>query len=371
MRICKQLTTLVAVALSATFISDVRAADHLDAPNLQQAGMGDRDINDLYAFQSPSNPDNTVLIMTVNPFAGRTNPAGIVSPTTFGTDVDYQIEIDNDNDAVPNVTFSTTFGAAGPGNAQAFTVTSSATGVLATGSTTGPAVSTGGVSATAGLYDDPFFFDLVGFNNFLAGTGGFTNGDTFAGQNVSAIVLEVPSTLLNGADSNIGVSARTVVAGMQVDRMGRPAVNTALIPSARKDEFNGADEANDDANFGADIEASIASLDMRDAGGSSFPVAALADFLVPDVLTLDTAPDVSGFPNGRGLADDVIDATLSLVLLGETMGVSDNVPANDRAFSGQFPYLASPNPIPEPTTIALAVLALPAILSSRRRSHRA
>ena len=42
-----------------------RAADHLDAPIL--VGNGQLDINDVYAFQSPSNADNTVLIMTVNP----------------------------------------------------------------------------------------------------------------------------------------------------------------------------------------------------------------------------------------------------------------------------------------------------------------
>jgi len=41
------------------------AADHLEAPFVQTDGR--IDINDVYVFESPSNPDNTVLIMTVNP----------------------------------------------------------------------------------------------------------------------------------------------------------------------------------------------------------------------------------------------------------------------------------------------------------------
>jgi len=73
--------------------SALQAADHLDAPLLQIPGAGDRDINDLYAFQSPTNADNTVFILTVNPFAGQ------LSGTTFGTEVDYQFQIDNNGDA--------------------------------------------------------------------------------------------------------------------------------------------------------------------------------------------------------------------------------------------------------------------------------
>ena len=54
--------------------------------------------------------------------------------------------------------------------------------------------------------------------------------DFFAGLDVSAIVLEVPSSELNGADTNIGVWARTLNQnGDQIDRVGRPAINTALI----------------------------------------------------------------------------------------------------------------------------------------------
>ena len=68
-----------------------QAADHLDAPLVQADGR--TDINDLYVFQSPDDPDNVVLIMTVNPVAG------VLSPTTFDPDGSYRFLIDTDGDA--------------------------------------------------------------------------------------------------------------------------------------------------------------------------------------------------------------------------------------------------------------------------------
>ena len=102
----------------------------------------------------------------------------------------------------------------------------------------------GGGTLQVGVFDDPFFFDLVAFQNALAGTGtlprtpgGPIDGvDFFAGLNVTAIVLEVPRASI-GPD-NIGVWARTVADGKQVDRMGRPTINTVLIPTKKKDKFN-------------------------------------------------------------------------------------------------------------------------------------
>ena len=51
------------------------AADHLDAPFVKTDGR--IDINDVYVFQSPTNADNTVLAMTVNPAAGVLSPTGL------------------------------------------------------------------------------------------------------------------------------------------------------------------------------------------------------------------------------------------------------------------------------------------------------
>ena len=61
----------------------------------------------------------------------------------------------------------------------------------------------GGGTLRADLFEDPFFFDLNGFRNGLQ----FTGDDFFAGLNVTAIVVEVPSDLF-GSD-NIGVWCTT------------------------------------------------------------------------------------------------------------------------------------------------------------------
>jgi hypothetical protein len=62
--------------------------------------------------------------------------------------------------------------------------------------------------------------------------------------------------------------------------------------------------------------------------------------------------DIQGFPNGRRLADDVVDIEL-LALAGaydaNTLGTAaplangDGVSKNDHEFSDEFPYLAGPN----------------------------
>lgn len=327
---------------------NAHAADHLDAPAVQSNGQGD--INDLYAFQA-ANPDNSVLIMTVNPFAGLMNPTGNTSPTTFGTDVTYNFNIDTTGNAMADIVYSATFGAPDSNGVQTLTMTRNGN-AYATGNTGGAInTSTGGLTH-AGLFDDPFFFDFNGFNDGL----NFTGDDTFAGANVSAIVLEVADSELGG---NIGVWATTEIGGAQFDRMGRPAINTVLLPSARKDEFNQADPANDSAAFAADVQATIESLNGGDAGHA----AAITGVLLPDILTFDTASG-DGFLNGRRLEDDVIDAELTL-LTNSATPIGDGVDGNDVAFSSVFPYLGEAQPIPEPTSLAL--LGLGGLVMLRRR----
>ncbi len=344
--------TLVLLAIGAVFTISApssQAADHLDAPSL--SGNGDQDINDLYAFQSPNDPNSTVLIMTVNPFAG------VMSNKTFGSDVTYEFQIDNDGDAVADITYSSTFTTPIAGNQ---TLTTNRNNVLyATGATGSNITTTAGGTVHAGLFEDPFFFDLVGFQNTLDpnSSATFTGDDTFAGADVSAIVLELPSSELGA--SNIGVWARTVVGGNQIDRMGRPAINTVLIPSGKKDAFNEGAPANDPNAFAADVQASIESLN----GGDPNHAAGLTGILLPDVLTIDTS-NPAGFLNGRQLADDVIDAELGLLTQGAI--TTDMVDTNDVAFLGVFPYLAPAN-VPEPSSAILALVALATSVRRRRQ----
>ena len=343
------LRTLVTGLMLFTLAPGSFAADHLDAPAL--AGNGHLDINDVYVFQSPQNADNTVLIMTVNPFAGS------ISGVEFGTaEVEYEFLIDNTGDAVADLTYGATFFADPVRDSQNILVTRNDASI-AFGSTDNALATSGGGRVKAGLFDDPFFFDLAGFQDGL----NFTGADAFAGADVSAIVLEVPSKELRDRESNspnIGVWARTLSEHHQVDRMGRPAINTVLIPSSRKDEFNVSEPVDDPANFGADVQATIEAL-----SGDPNLAATLTGILLPDVLTFDTSsPD--GFLNGRQLADDVIDAELNLLTGGAVTG--DGVDANDLQFRDVFPYLAPAHRVPEPTTAILTVLGLLALPRPRR-----
>lgn len=159
--------------------------------------------------------------------------------------------------------------------------------------------------------------------------------------------------LANGCSKNNDKIISPGITYKQTDRMAIPAINTALIPAAMKDAFNAGSPATDVANSRATAQATIVAL--RAAVADSLPPedspgltpATVASVVIPDIVTIDFSQPVQ-FPNGRRLADDVIDADLSLVLnrgdvLGGGPGVPDDVNANDVAFSGTFPYLATPH----------------------------
>jgi hypothetical protein len=165
MFIRRLLMTIIHSALMIAPVTVVRAADHLDAPLLRNPGQGGRDINDVYVFQSPSNPANSVLVMTVNPFAAMVNPAGTVSLRTFDPAVEYQLQVDNNGDAVADVTYAATF-TAPVGGVQMLTMNRNGA-AFAAGSTEANIPISGGGTLRAALFEDPFFFDLVGFNRRL------------------------------------------------------------------------------------------------------------------------------------------------------------------------------------------------------------
>ena len=217
-----------------------------------------------------------------------------------------------------------------------------------------------GVRFFAGRRDDPFFFDLLGFINILGpgrsllGCGAATSHpelDTFKGQNVSSIVIELPSSLLEpNGNPHIGVWATTNVGGTQIDRMGRPAINTVFIPNnplppdrvsdgkaSKKTTFNHGDPSTDVANWTSEVVDTL----EQGFGRTHADANALAAFLLPDMLTVDVSK-ADGFPNGRRPADDVIDTELNLLSNGTI--TTDCVPSNDVTFPSTFPYLAAPHP---------------------------
>lgn len=326
-----------------------KAADHLDAPGLTSPGGDSRlDITDVYAFQSPSNPENTVLIMGVNPLAGVQNDGTFRPGNAL-----YAFKIDTNGDAKEDITFRIKFTKADQDLVQRVTlgrdgevdedVDGSMRNPIAKGKTNEMIAVPGGGMLFAGVMDDPFFFDLNGFLNLDFCTPGDTRPNFFAGLNVSAIVLEVPSASLGS--NNIGVWARTVANGKQVDRMGRPAINTVFIPNnplepkgtepSQKNKFNSALPRNDQKRFRDEV---VDTLNLFYPAGDP-TVDALADTLLPDILTVDTS-NPAGFLNGRALADDVIDAEYPLVTNG---AVTTDCVANDSAFTDTFPYLAPKN----------------------------
>lgn len=338
---------LLAAALP---VSSAFAADHLDAPGV--AGFGQADINDLFVFQSPTDAENTVLILTVNP------AAGVLSPTTFGENVQYDIRIDSNGDAVADTTFSTTFTNNADGS-QNFAVTLDGE-AYAAGTTGARSTSLSGGEVTAGLFEDPFFFDLNGFNDGFA----FTGDDFFAGLDVSAIVLEIPSIELGAAQ--VGIYAETLVDGERFDTIGRPGINTVLIDEGFEDSFNQTDPADQFSLFGEQVNANIAALSNQENADALTPV------LLPDLLTFDSTSS-DGFLNGRRLSDDVIDATLGLLTAGAL--TSDGVDGNDAAFLNVFPFLAGPNGapgadpsvVPSPTAASAGLLLLGFGAARRRR----
>src|SRR5712691_6808290 len=81
---------------------------HREAPGTSKDPVADN--TNLYAFVSPDKPDTVTIISNFIPFE---EPAGGPNFASFGDDVLYEIKIDNDGDAVEEITyqfrFKTTF----------------------------------------------------------------------------------------------------------------------------------------------------------------------------------------------------------------------------------------------------------------------
>jgi hypothetical protein len=375
MRKPQKLATLGVAAVvltigAAPFLTS--AADHIDASAFGSLGSpggafapnsvnGERDINDVYAFQG-ADASRTVLVMTTNPainlFGGK-----------FGANVRYILNVDRDGDAVQDLAYVVRFDNGAAGN-QAYTVerfTGRNAVTLANGNVRGSG-STGGNGtanlkgdgmAFAGVRSDPFFFDLTGFVGTLFNIGtddlGVDPTDFFTPLNTNAIVIEVPDDQLGGA---IGVWGQTTwwdgdswEAG---DQMGRPAINTVFNTSlvdagagTTKNQFNATPPSQQRTAFGGKFRTNVITTltNINAVLGTGAPdytpaqAAGLADFLLPDVLTYDTGT-VAGGLNGRDLDDDVIDIELGITTNGSV--TSDGVgPHSD--YLAVFPYLGVPH----------------------------
>jgi hypothetical protein len=370
-----------AIAVLGSGTVFVGAADHLDAPTAKHNPQ--IDITDLFAFKSGT---GTTLIMNVNPL---TTPANSKT-SMFSTNAVYEFKVDTDGNATADIAYKVYFKdtrLTGDGRIAQTYVIRRATGasaqandrngvLIGTGSTTPYqratriSSTTIGGKAFAGVRDDPFFFDLAGFvtfkNQLLMGStslptllGGFTGTDTFAGTNVSSIALWIPDRYLGGTGHHVGIWAATAlhssIGYTQVDRMGRPAINTVFnglhapntstLNNAEKEAFNRLNPTADRAVATDNVVAVLDAIDnvlTTNAAPhyTAGQINGIAAVLLPDILTFQVG-NSAGFLNGRKLSDDVINAEFSLLTDGNV--TSDGVDANDSAFGTSFPYLAGPH----------------------------
>jgi hypothetical protein len=323
------VTLAAAVLATSAFI---RAADHGDSPAVRLDSR--LDVNDVYVFQSPQTPANTVLIATVSPLAGITGNTHFTPKAQYVFNVD-NVTGDTDTEVDEDQTYTITFAKLAADGTQKMKVQGKGADKFVAQGVTGTTLDLpNGGKIHAGLFDDPFFFDLIAFKKGLA----FSEENArnfFSGVNTMAIVLEVPSA--NFETQKINVWFVTRQGRKQTDRMGRPAINTVLIPGPKKDAFNAAHPSDDVADYRADAVATITAL-------SSAPNAeTLANLLLPDVLSFDTTK-ATGFAdnfNGRRLDDDVINIELAALSAG---AVLEDFVDNDSPFLAVFPYLAPKNP---------------------------
>jgi len=223
------------------------ASSHREAPLI--AGDPRADNTDLYAFVSPDAPDTVTLIANWIPFE---EPNGGPNYYTWADDTRYNVKIDNDGDALADLTYTWIFDTVtrdaggqflsntGPVTSlddpdlnvyQTYDLTvtpeggapvallgdgngvSSPGDPIAAPSIAGAASmpdytplrdqaiyeipgALGGGKSYAGQADDPFFLDLRVFDLLYGGDASELGQDTLAGYNVNSIALQVPKAEL-------------------------------------------------------------------------------------------------------------------------------------------------------------------------------
>lgn len=274
-----------------------------------------------------------------------------------------------------------------------------------------------GFTVFCGPREDGFFADTPGISDLLDsrildnngtladGLGQDGNGvDDFKGFNVLHYGIVIPLTALPSisytgalqtASSGVGVYAsvsrprvtlRTINAAdvsvgpyIQVNRMGNPLFNEALVAMVGKDQYNRTSPTTDAATFATYAQNSELAVLINAVFGTTFQTTGRADLqaiFIPDVIRVNTTTAAvrvpgeagfnrlsfiggdtiangagvqipSGWPNGRRVGDDVVDIALTAIASGPSFTtitvVGDNVPSNDQLYNRTFPYLATPH----------------------------
>jgi len=270
-----------------------------------------------------------------------------------------------------------------------------------------------GTKIFVGPRDDPFFVDLGAVFDLLTirrvpGNKG-KGVDAVSGYNVMTIALQVPMTrltrdgqapsatnsVLGFYDSAERLMTRTINGDgtisntgpeVQVSRLGHPLVNEVVIGLGDKDKFNATKPTGDtaflsyvtnptlpvlfNALYGIPVPPTprndLVAVFLTGVDGLNKPAnagqvpcemlrlnLAIAPSSRPNRLGV-IAGDVAGFPNGRRLADDVVDieerVAAGVLVSGFNNApanqLGDGVDANDVPYLPYFPYVALPhNPL--------------------------
>ncbi len=301
----------VAIATAAAGIATLapqtsNASSHREAPLV--AGEPRLDNTDFYAFVSPDHPDTVTMIANYIPFQ---EPNGGPNFYNFAQNTAYDINIDSDGDAQPDIIYRWSFkdnfrdqntflyntGVVNKLTDETLNFVQTynldritrdgrlnlvRNGIVApsrVGEASMPnyerlsdqaVVDVGaGIKAFAGQSDDPFFADLRVFDLLYGADLSEVGQNTLKGFNVNTLAIQVPKAAIaiNGdPDRNpvVGMWASTARSKteviqrnnvreqsddlVQVSRLGMPLVNEVVIPVGKKDEFN-ASRPKDDAKF--------------------------------------------------------------------------------------------------------------------------
>ncbi len=179
----------------------VEAADHNDSPAAKDDPAAD--LADLYAWHTEGG--RLVLAAT---FSGLSE-AGM--PATYDDGMLYGFHIDRDADDASDHDIWIRFGqnSAGDWGVQVTGMPQSTDPVV--GAVDEVLSSEAGEMVFAGPREDPFFFDLEGFKTTLdSGTVSFDSSrDSFAGTNVTAIVLEMDAAAAADGSDNLSIWVTT------------------------------------------------------------------------------------------------------------------------------------------------------------------
>jgi Domain of unknown function (DUF4331) len=224
----KALAALVVVIGSGFTVRQLMASDHQDTPLVELSPRFD--VNDVYAFPSPTDPSRTVLVL------GTSSPITPAQTSSFRfgnrSEQLYQIKIDNTGDAREDLVLQFTFtGKAGRQRVamrgpfapnSVGTVNTLVRGRAIRG-WTNTIIASGDIKLFAGPRDDPFFIDLEQFFRILPdrkpetgplsqitqgpltfrpATGANPAVDFLRRINDMAIVVEVPTAMLANPATN-------------------------------------------------------------------------------------------------------------------------------------------------------------------------